>query len=288
MPTYTVKTSDLIQEGFDFGLTSNDYPIFDETYREALNKKILEHYWNYEIGQETESMFRFSLNRKMREIMPLYNQRYKSTQIEFDPLQTVNYLDLVNNTRLDESVIAGTAQDIVDTTANNTEHSTGSSEDTGTTTGEGTTTSTTLGKSRSVSSETPQVQLAGNEDYASSAADVNSNTEVTGDTSNSTTSGNTGSTINDVTADLSGNTTQNSTNNSSRTDNETGTIEREVKGSQGPAAELLIAYRASFLNIDMEIISELGSLFMQIWDNGDEFTNNNLVNWSYGYGFGLV
>ena len=270
MPTYTRKTSDLINEGFDFGL--DDYPIFDESYRQGLNKKILDHYWNYEIGQETESMFRFSLNRKMREIMPFYNQRYKSTQIEFDPLQTVNYLDLVNNTNTLESIAAGTSENVTDTDATNTEHGTNSSE--------GTTTSTTTGKSRSVSSETPQVQLSGNEDYASSAADVNSETAVTGDSSNSG--------INDSTTTLSGNSTQNSTDNSSRTDSGTGTIEREVKGSQGVASELLMLYRASFLNIDMEIISELGTLFMQIWDNGDEFNNSSNMNWGYGYAFGIL
>lgn len=244
MSTFTIKTSDLIEEGFDFGLS--DYPIFDNAYRESLNKKILDHYWNYEIGQETESMFRFSLNRKMREIMPYYNQLYKSTQIEFDPLQTVNYTDLTNT--------ANNQQDVAETDVTSTEAS------------EGNTTSTTTGKSRSVSSTTPQVQLSGAEDYASSAADVNSNSDVTGD---STSSG-----------------TTNMSNNSSHTGNGTGTIDRSVKGSQGIASELLMNYRATFLNIDMQVIRELESLFMQIWDNGDEFSNNrSVLNWGYGYVF---
>lgn len=30
-----------------------DYPIFDETYRETLNDKIIRHYFMYEIGAET-------------------------------------------------------------------------------------------------------------------------------------------------------------------------------------------------------------------------------------------
>lgn len=237
MPTFTLKLSDLIYEDFDFGLTPADYPIFDEAYRAGLNKKILEHYWNYEIGQETDSMFRFSLNRKMREIMPLYNQKYLSTQIEFDPLQTMDYTDFSDSESTQED------------TALNTEESSG------------TTTSTTLGKSRSVSSTTPQVQLSADEDYASSAADVNSNSEVTGDSSGD------------------------STTNLSHNGIGTGTMERTLKGSQGPASQLLMSYRATFLNIDMEIIQELESLFMQIWDNGDEFTN---TSWSFRYAFGIL
>ncbi len=247
MPTFTIKLSDLIEEGFDFGLS--DYPIFDNSYRESLNKKILEHYWNYEIGQETESMFRFSLNRKMREIMPYYNQLYKSTQIEFDPLQTMNYQDLTDSIDSRTGLATGTSE---------TEES-----------GVGDTTSTTGGKSRSVSSTTPQVQLSGNEDYASSAADVNSTSDVVGNSTNSGTS--------------------NSSNNMSTNDNGTGTIDRSVKGSQGIASELLMTYRASFLNIDMQIIRDLESLFMQIWDNGDEYSNTTLaMNRGFGYAFGVL
>ncbi len=255
MGTFTLKVSELIDEDFDFGLT--DYPIFDSDYRENLNKKILDHYWNYEIGQETESMFRFSLNRKMREVMPYYNQLYKSTQIEFDPLQTMNYQDLSNSTdaRTGEAVSTGT----------NTSESTES--------GIGDTTSTTGGKSRSVSSTTPQVQLSGNEDYASSAADVNSTSDVVGHSTNSGTS--------NVSADNS--------NNMSTNDSGTGTIDRTLKGSQGSASDLLTRYRETFLNIDMQVIRELESLFMQIWDNGDEFSgSHSTLNWGFGYGIGFL
>lgn len=255
MATFTIKLSDLIQEEFDFGL--NDYPIFDEDYREALNKKILDHYWNYEIGQETESMFRFSLNRKMNEIMPIYNQFYKSTQVEFDPLQTINIVDFTNNVNTN----SGTVENSSTTNGNTTESSIG------------TTNSDTTGKSRSVSSTTPQVQLSGHDDYASNAADVNSITGVVGESENS---GSTNSAVN-------------STLDSAHNDTSSGTIDKSIKGTQGSAAELLMKYRSTFLNIDMEVIRELESLFMQIWDNGDEFNNNkSIMNWGFGYGFGLL
>lgn len=70
---------------FDF-----DYPIFDEAYRTTLEKKILKHYYTREICCETVGLWKLFLNRKMNEIMPYYNQLYKSALIEFNPLYDVD------------------------------------------------------------------------------------------------------------------------------------------------------------------------------------------------------
>jgi hypothetical protein len=233
MPSFTRKLSDMIQEGFPFGLTQEDYPIFDESYRDHLNTKILKHYWNYEIGQETESMFRFMLNRKMNEVMPYYNQLYLSERIQFDPLQTMNFTDFFTSSN----------------TNNNIANQTGNSE------------SDTRGKSRSVNSNTPQVQLSGNEDYASNAADVNSESDVS----------------------------STSTNASNATDTQHGTAEKTIQGSSGlPSSDLLMRYRATFLNIDMHVIKELETLFMQLWDNGDEYSHSEGPGYGYFGSFGIL
>lgn len=63
-----------------------DFPIFDEKYRAPLCKKILYHFYFHEIGYETIGLWKFALNRKMREIMPYYNQLYMSELLEFNPL----------------------------------------------------------------------------------------------------------------------------------------------------------------------------------------------------------
>ena len=42
-----------------------------------LQRKILEHYWEYEVCTYTPSDFILRLNRKLNEIAPLYNQRYE-------------------------------------------------------------------------------------------------------------------------------------------------------------------------------------------------------------------
>ena len=62
MAKYTIEISKLIKNNFDFGLLN--YPIFDEDYREVLNKNILNYYYNYEIGFETPELFKFYLNNK--------------------------------------------------------------------------------------------------------------------------------------------------------------------------------------------------------------------------------
>lgn len=70
---------------FDF-----DYPIFDEAYRVTLEKKILKHYYTREICCETVGLWKLFLNRKMNEIMPYYNQLYKSALIEFNPMYDID------------------------------------------------------------------------------------------------------------------------------------------------------------------------------------------------------
>lgn len=98
MADFTIMVKDLVNQGFDFGL--KDYPIWAEEYRETLNQKLIQHYLMYEIGQETPGLFRYYLNLAMNEIMPYYNQRYKTTLYNIDPTapinMTENTLDEVN------------------------------------------------------------------------------------------------------------------------------------------------------------------------------------------------
>ena len=74
MAKYTITIKSLIDNNFDFKMT--DYPIFDENYRNVLNTKILNHYYEREIGFETAPLFRFYLNNKLNEIMDYYNTLY--------------------------------------------------------------------------------------------------------------------------------------------------------------------------------------------------------------------
>lgn len=93
MSKYTITIRNLIKNDFVFNLY--DYPIFDENYREILNKKILDHYLMSEIGLETAELFNHYLGSKLNEIMPYYNILYQK--------QTRLLENLENNVNLTES-----------------------------------------------------------------------------------------------------------------------------------------------------------------------------------------
>ena len=59
MSVYTISINELINSNFDFGL--QDYPIFDENYRQTLNNNILNYFLFEEIGLETPQAFKIAL-----------------------------------------------------------------------------------------------------------------------------------------------------------------------------------------------------------------------------------
>jgi len=71
---------------FDF-----DFPLYDPTYKRALETKIVNHYYFREIGAETTAQFKFMLARTLNEIMPYYNELYKSADLQFNPFYDVDY-----------------------------------------------------------------------------------------------------------------------------------------------------------------------------------------------------
>lgn len=70
---------------FDF-----PYPIFSDSYKPTLEKKILMHYYTREISEETYSLWKLRLRSKLNEIMPYYNQLYNSELIKFNPLWDID------------------------------------------------------------------------------------------------------------------------------------------------------------------------------------------------------
>ncbi len=67
-----------------------DYPIYDEDYKSVLETKIIKHYYTHEIGSETVGLFQLRLDARMNEIMPYYNELYRSAMLEFNPLYDVD------------------------------------------------------------------------------------------------------------------------------------------------------------------------------------------------------
>ena len=92
MAHYTITIKTLKENDFNFGL--NNYPIFNESYRNTLNNNILNYYYESEIGFETAELFKFYLNNTMQLIMPKYNEIYKA--------QEKVILDILGNVDLHE------------------------------------------------------------------------------------------------------------------------------------------------------------------------------------------
>lgn len=67
-----------------------DFPIYDEAYRNVLCGKILKHYYMREIGAETFGLWKLWLDTRLNEIMPYYNELYRSAMIEFNPMYDVD------------------------------------------------------------------------------------------------------------------------------------------------------------------------------------------------------
>lgn len=225
---FTVELGSLVENGFDLGLDT--YPIFDENYRTPLNAKIVEHFYFREIGQETPALFRRFLNRKMNEIMPFYNQLYKSALLDFDPLS--------NYDMRTEGSTTGTSDQSRDysRTENTSTKATGD------------TVNDTDSTARTVVSATPQMQLSGNEDYATNLTDSNSSTTAKGTSTQ------------DSSADSAASDT---TKASSKTLEDYVT---HVSGISGiTKAQALMQFRDTFLNIDMMVIGDLNELFMGIY-----------------------
>jgi len=158
MPTFTMelwRVLDLKPDSKteDEWLGLNEYPLFDGIDREALNKKIKTHYMYQEIGHETVEQFTFSLKRKMNEVMPMYNELYKSVAVQYDVLSTIDM----------RTISSGTQENVTEASSSNE------------------TVSDIDSKAKNVASNFPGMMLGGDKDYATSGADSNSQTVTKGD-----------------------------------------------------------------------------------------------------------
>lgn len=65
-----------------FGL--DEYPIFDEKFRKPINDMILAHFMQFEIGYETDYLFRTHMKSDMSRIMPGINMKLKSRELAYN------------------------------------------------------------------------------------------------------------------------------------------------------------------------------------------------------------
>lgn len=206
--------------------------------REELNEKILNHYKDYEIGQETPALFVEYLESTLNEIMPYYYSLYKSV----DMINEID--DIFGNVDMTESFEETRSGNTNDTSSSS--HSTSSSATSTTTTQDNT-------SGRSVKDDTPQSRInVTSIDDVTSASEINYNDN----TSNS-------SATNTGTDNTSGE------SNGSTSSESTGEVKHTLhrKGNQGinTYAHDMIEFRELFNNIEKQIIDDLRDLFMLVW-----------------------
>lgn len=229
MATFTVELYRVVEMRGTMGL--DNYPIFDPAYRAGLNKKIYEHFIDREIGQENVPRWLHAMERKMNEIMPLYNQLYESQKLAIDPLNTISMETVAN--ALGAQTSAGTSK------SDSTDKRTSNNQ------------SEASGAGQVIQSEFAQTILRQDKDYAttgSESTNKSNNTAVGTDTGTGT--------VNDTTT--------------GKVDTKDST-DSKIKGWQGSQAMLLAQFRATFLNIDMDIINDLEEMFMWVWTSGDSY-----------------
>lgn len=278
----------VLDKSWDKIFTTN-WEIFDESYRKILCEKILRSYYTREICAETVGLWQLWLDSTLCEIMPMYNQLYKTTIYEFNPLYNTDMTTTFTKTV--------TGNDSKTTTGNNSKWNDMSTSSKNTKTDDYTvkdsskTDSTSKGNTNLESSnndtfdetnkfnDTPQggvngiesgnyltdIRMISRTGTTTNSSDENSTSSLNGTYTNENL--NKGTTVNEGTT--RSNTTETGTTNASETGTsettETWTEKVMGKNNSENYGQLLVEFRKSIINIDKMIIDELKPLFMQLW-----------------------
>lgn len=223
-----------------------DFPIFDESYRLILEKKIIYHYYTREIGLETYGLWRLKLNAKMNEIMPYYNQLYEAQAKIVNPFwnKDITRDHILKNNSNSNTINKANLNTDETGTANNIN--------------KGKTKDTQSNTAWDKYSDTPQ----------GSVQNLDNDTYLTNARKNTLTDNRTGSTTDETFNHNVSNTKSNSDSLGINTYENLDDYLEHVKGLEHSKTygQLMKDFQESLLNIDMLIIDELSTLFMCIYD----------------------
>lgn len=261
---------------FDF-----DFPIYDENYRLTLETKILKHYYTREISEETYGLWKLRLDTALNEIMPYYNQLYKSAILEFNPLYDVDVQ------RTYTKVLDGTESGTSSGTGKGS--ATGKSSDTTTTTRDASSTNTNSGNKSMSTEQTEESSKNHTDKYSDTpqgaltnvvAGKYLTNARIVDDTesaslnktdsethSDTTTITDKDSTKNETASENSTTSETETSNSSNKKIDNTETYIETVRGKQGSIdySEMIMKFRDTLINIDMMIINALSPLFFTLY-----------------------
>lgn len=223
-----------------------NYPIWSETYRRTLEKKIILRYFNKEIGLETIALWQIYLEERLNSIMPYYNELYKTVSKDYDWLSDINLKETFEGNK---KVIENVKDNFIgdgSITATNTNNSNVNEEVSGNNTK----------TQKSLKSDLPQATLNGLDYGSESIEDESLDNRLDNRTSTAT--------QND-TSSSSNNTNSNNTKDlNSNVDDLYSRIKTGLTGNR-TLTELNMQYRDSLINIDNMIVNELKDLFMMIY-----------------------
>ena len=250
-----------------------DFPIFDESYRNVLCTKILKHYYTREICEETVGLWKLRLNTRLNEIMPYFNQLYKSELLEFNPFYDVDITTKNDGNRTENTRVSESGTEDRSGNSDSSRESSDSSTTKNSTSNAYTNNSTTTNKDtqKDLYSDTPQGSLTNvdNETYLTNARKIaNDKSEVGNNTGTGNSTGD--SEYKDTFSEENANSySENTSRSKSGSTNLTSTDAyiQTVKGKNGGASysKLLDEFRKTFINIDMQIIDNLNDLFFGLW-----------------------
>lgn len=270
------------------------YPIFDESYRGVLETKILKHFYTREIGEETVGLWKLRLDTKLNEIMPYYNEIYKTQLAIIDPFRTTDITterqSIGNSNRTTDEDIGDTSNANTTSLNNSSNSANGKSNTRSLNNSENDVTSRGLNdrgetvdnRSMDLYSDTPQGSLTGIDadvpTYLTNARKVTNNGISNGHTYNvdigksNSTNNSVGVDENESTENHTESGIQSSANKYTRdrsVSEDANSVENFIEHTYGYngfiTSDLLKKYREIFMNIDMLVINELEPLFMQLW-----------------------
>ena len=248
---HTLMTNPILKEQLDQALST--YPLYKASKlydliptREDLNLKLLNHYKYREIGFETIGRFLDELKITMGEIMPRYNELFKTIEIMAElpsPFDNVDIVETFEEEKTNNSTSSSDSESTTSSTANDNT----------------TTTGTASSHNKHINSKTPQDKLSvpadgiDSVDYADEAQ-WNADQSTTGGTSSS--NGETSATSEE---------SANVTNEGSETTRHTYT----KKGNQGvnTYAHDMNEFRTSIIDVVDQIMNDprIRELFMLVY-----------------------
>jgi hypothetical protein len=235
MAQVTAELGALIQRT-NFELFDFDYQVDDPNFKQEIEERILDFYYDYEIGSVTPDKFKRKFKARFLRIISYYNKLYNTTLLSYNPLinskmtEALEQLSTTNNTQTMDNTSTGSGE---------------STQDNNTTNGQ-----TTTQNSNTKNSDYPQQPIAGGEFLnGESLTDSDTQTDSTG-TSLTTNTVSDSSTLTGTT-DLTG------TNNTS--------YEKTIEGLTGTTyQELLQLERETIIRIPNMIIAELKPCFILV------------------------